>query len=114
MRRLMLALIASFAIATPAMAITVTARVSGGPIPVYSDVGDRTGIVAILEDGVEIPIDRCMSTDQGSYDSYSRPNTFPFNGYQTVFCRIPDLGWVKRSFIVGRGLVNVVPPDHNQ
>ena len=29
----------------------------------------------------------------------------------TQWCRIPGTGWVQRDWIVGRGLVNVTPPD---
>jgi hypothetical protein len=96
----------------PAMALTVTARVSGGPIPIYAGPDDRYDVLGYLEDGAEIPVDECTQVDRES-----RRGGIADTGYllwgsgATQFCHVPELGWVKRSYIVGRGLVNVTPPD---
>ena len=107
MRHLLVALMASLAIATPAMAITVNARVSGGPIAVYNGPGDSTGIVGRLEDGAEILVDYCQTVDRDV--DRRRGDYRPFG--RTEFCRIPDYGWVRRTYIVGQGLIHVTPPD---
>ena len=101
------------ALAAPAMALTVTARVSGGNIPVYAGPDDRFEIVGYLAEGQEIPVDQCTQTDSdsatGSWIGDAGHTLWPANA--TTYCRIPDTGWVARSYIVGRGLINVTPPD---
>jgi len=108
-----LAALASAALATPAFAVTITARVSGGTIPVYSGPDDRFGVVGYVEEGQEIPIDQCTQTDgdsrRGSWIGDAGHTLWPAGA--KTFCRIPDYGWVARNQIVGRGLVNVTPPD---
>lgn len=97
----------------PAHALTVTARVSGGTIPVHTGPGDRFPVIGHIGEGTEIPIDRCTQTDsdsnRGSWIGDAGHTLWPANA--KTFCRIPDYGWVARSQIVGRGLVNVTPPD---
>ncbi|WP_332688830.1 hypothetical protein [Devosia sp.] len=106
------ALFASLLPAAPAMALTITARVSGGNIAIHSGPGDHYAIVGRVADGSEIPIDECTQLD-----SESRRGTLGDAGYALwganarQWCRIPGQGWVDRSWIVGRGLVNVTPPD---
>ncbi len=110
---LALALLASAALAAPAAALTVTARVSGGNIAVHDGPDSRFAVIGHLRDGQEIPIDYCTQTDsdsrRGSWIGDAGHTLWP-NGAAT-WCRIPDYGWVQRSYIVGRGLVNVTPPD---
>lgn len=97
---------------TPALALTITARVSGGNIAIHAGPHDSTAILGRVADGTEIPIDQCTQVD-----SDSRFGSFGDAGYglrgrnATQWCRIPDVGWVRRDEIVGRGLVNVTPPD---
>ena len=111
--RLAIAALAATSLAAPALALTVTARVSGGPIPVHAGPDDRFEIVGYVREGEEIPIDYCTQTDSDS----DRGTWFGGGGHPlwpngaTQWCRIPDYGWVDRSYIVGRGLVNVTPPD---
>lgn len=106
-------ILASLAATLPAQALTVTARVSGGNIAIHAGPGDRYQVIGRIADGTEIPIDRCTQNDGDS----RRGTLFGDAGYTlrganaTQWCRIPDTGWVKRSWIVGRGLVNVTPPD---
>ena len=111
--KLTIATAALLALAGPALAMTVTARVSGGTIPVHSGPDDRFAVVGYVEDGTEIPIDQCTQTDSdsdtGSWIGDAGHTLWP-DGAKT-FCRIPDYGWVARNQIVGRGLVNVTPPD---
>jgi len=104
---------AVLAIATmPAAAMTITARVSGGNVPVHAGPHDRYEIIGRVADGTEIPIDACTQVDKES-----RFGTFGDAGYPlwgrsaTQWCHIPDTGWVMRDYLVGRGLVNVTPPD---
>jgi len=108
-----LAALASAALAGPASALTVTARVSGGNIAVHAGPDNRFEIVGHLREGQEIPVDRRTQTDsdsnRGSWIGDAGHTLWP-NG-ATTWCRIPDYGWVDRSYIVGRGLVNVTPPD---
>lgn len=110
---LALAALASLALAAPAMALTVTARVSGGNIAVHSGPDVRFNIVGYVRDGEEIPIDSCTQVDsdsrRGTWFGDAGHPLWPANA--TQWCRIPDYGWVDRSYIVGRGLVNVTPPD---
>ncbi|KKB07222.1 hypothetical protein [Devosia chinhatensis] len=110
---LALAALASAALLTPAQAMTITARVSGGNIAVHTGPDDRFPIVGRIADGTEIPIDQCTQTDsdsrRGSWIGDAGHTLWP-SGAKT-FCRIPDYGWVARNQIVGRGLVNVTPPD---
>ena len=110
---LALALLASAALAAPAAALTVTARVSGGNIAVHDGPDSRFAVIGQLREGQEIPIDYCTQTDsdsrRGSWIGDAGHTLWP-NGAAT-WCRIPDYGWVQRSYIVGRGLVNVTPPD---
>ena len=111
--RLAIAALAAVALAAPALALTVTARVSGGNIAVHAGPDDRFDIVGYLRDGEEIPVDSCTQVDsdsrRGSWIGDAGHTLWP-NG-ATQWCRIPDYGWVERSYIVGRGLVNVTPPD---
>lgn len=113
MRALILAALVLATAAAPAAALTITARVSGGTIAIHSGPGERYAVIGRLADGTEIPIDRCTQNDSDS--RFGTP--FGDAGYAlrganaTQWCRIPDTGWVKRNWIVGRGLVNVTPPD---
>lgn len=101
------------ALEVPAMAASVTARVSGGNIAVHTGPDDRYPVVGRLANGTEIQVDYCTQTDGDS----RRGTLFGDGGHMLwpsgakTFCRIPDYGWVERSWIVGRGLVNVTPPD---
>ena len=110
---LALAALAALALAAPAHALTVTARVSGGNIAVHDGPDSRFAVIGHLRNGEEIPIDYCTQTDSDS----DRGTWFGDAGHPlwpagaTQWCRIPDYGWVDRSYIVGRGLVNVTPPD---
>lgn len=110
---LALAALATAALLAPAAAMTVTARVSGGNIAVHTGPGDGFAVVGRLADGTEIPIDYCTQTDSdsrtGSWIGDAGHTLWPANA--ATWCRIPDYGWVPRSWIVGRGLVNVTPPD---
>jgi hypothetical protein len=110
---LALAVLAAAALAAPAQALTVTARVSGGPIPVYSGPDDRFAVVGYVRDGEDIPIDSCTQVDsdsrRGTWFGDAGHTLWPANA--ATFCRIPDYGWVERSYLTGKGLVNVTPPD---
>lgn len=102
-----LALVASLLLATPALALTVIARVSGGNIAIRSGPGEHYAIIGRAPNGSEIPIDQCTQRD-----SDSRRSDFDFGGAASrQWCHIPDQGWVDRTSIVGRGLVSVTPPD---
>ncbi|WP_297112815.1 hypothetical protein [uncultured Devosia sp.] len=110
---LALAALASAALAAPASALTVTARVSGGNIAVHEGPDSRFAVIGYLREGQEIPIDYCTQTDgdsdRGSWIGDAGHTLWPSGA--TRWCRIPDYGWVERSYITGRGLVNVTPPD---
>lgn len=110
---LTIAILAGLALCGPAAALTVTARVSGGNIPVYAGPDDRFDVVGYLREGQDIPVDYCTQTDSdsrsGAWIGDAGHTLWPANA--TTYCRIPDLGWVQRSYITGRGLVNVTPPD---
>ena len=113
MRALALAFLVVLAAMLPAQALTVTARVSGGNIAVHEGPGFRHAIVGRLVDGTEIPIDQCTQNDADSRQgSWIGDAGYGLRGAgATQWCRIPGTGWVDRSYIVGRGLVNVTPPD---
>lgn len=108
-----IAVLALLALALPAQAMNVTARVSGGAIAVHTGPDDRFPIVGRIADGTEITIDYCTQTDsdsrRGSWIGDAGHTLWPAGA--KTFCRIPDYGWVARNQIVGRGLVNVTPPD---
>ncbi len=108
-----LAALAAVTLASPALGMTVTARVSGGTIPVHAGPDDRYAVVGYVADGTEIPVDQCTQTDsdsnRGSWIGDAGHTLWPAGA--KTFCRIPDYGWVARNQIVGRGLVNVTPPD---
>ncbi|WEJ59598.1 hypothetical protein [Devosia sp. FJ2-5-3] len=112
---LVTSLVASLALALPTQALTVTARVSGGNIAIHSGPGDGYAIIGRVADGMEIPIDRCTQNDSDSrFGSFFGDAGHALRGRNaTQWCHIPDTGWVLRSYIVGRGLVNVTPPDFN-
>ncbi|HEV7292765.1 MAG TPA: hypothetical protein VGN79_10635 [Devosia sp.] len=111
-RPLALAGLAVLAFAAPAQALTIAARVSGGDIAVRAGPGSGYGVVARIPDGTEIPIDQCTQNDSDSRWGSWGDAGVPLRGANaTQWCRIPDYGWVDRSWIVGRGLVNVTPPD---
>ena len=57
--RLPLALAALLIATAPALALTVTARVSGGNIAIHAAPHGGSAIVGRVADGTEIPIDRC-------------------------------------------------------
>ena len=118
MRALVLASLATatlVALAAPASAITITARVSGGNIAVHAGPDDRFHVVGYVRDGEDIPVDYCTQvdgdSDTGTWFGDAGHPLWP-NG-STQWCRIPDFGWVDRSYLTGRGLVNVTPPDFN-
>ena len=97
---------------TPAMALTITARVSGGNIAIHAGPHDTYAIVGRVPDGTEIPIDECTQVDGDSPYGTLGDAGYPLWGRNaTQWCHIPDTGWVRRNEIVGRGLVNVTPPD---
>lgn len=110
---LALAVIATATLAMPAWALTVTARVSGGSIAIHAGPDDRFQVVGYVREGQEILVDYCTQTDsdsrRGSWFGDAGHTLWPANA--TQWCRIPDQGWVNRSSLVGRGLVNVTPPD---
>ena len=110
---LALAAIAALALATPAQALTITARVTGGNPAVHAGPHDGFHIVGRVHDGEEIPIDYCTQVDRdsdtGSWFGDAGHPLWPAGARQ--WCRIPDFGWVDRSYLTGRGLVNVTPPD---
>lgn len=109
---ILLATLASLAVTAPVLAETVTARVSGGNIAVRTGPGDRFAMVGRIPDGTEIPIDYCTQTDSDSaFGSWGDAGQPLWGAGAEQWCRIPGTGWVKRSYIVGRGLVNVTPPD---
>ncbi|WP_193335139.1 SH3 domain-containing protein [Devosia beringensis] len=97
----------------PAQAMTITARVSGGNIAIHAGPSDRYELVGRVADGTEIPIDQCTQSDSDSRrGSWIGDAGYSLRGSDaTLWCHIPDTGWVMRSNIVGRGLVNVTPPD---
>lgn len=109
------AALAAITLAGPAQAITITARVSGGNIAVHAGPDARFDIVGYVRDGEEIPVDSCTQVDSdsrfGTWFGDAGHTLWP-NG-ATQWCRIPDFGWVDRSYLTGRGLVNVTPPDFN-
>ena len=111
--RFSIAATALVALSAPALALTVTARVSGGNIAVHAGPDDRFEVVGYLREGQDIPIDSCTQVDsdsrRGSWFGDAGHPLWPANA--TQWCRIPETGWVDRSYIVGRGLVNVTPPD---
>ena len=97
---------------TPALALTVTARVSGGNIAIHAGPHDSYPILGRLADGSEIPIHQCTQVDSDSRRGTLGDAGYPLWGNSaTHWCHIPDTGWVPRDWIVGRGLVNVTPPD---
>ncbi|HEV7345894.1 MAG TPA: hypothetical protein VGN60_09730 [Devosia sp.] len=112
MRRFALIALSLGALTLPAHAMTVTARVSGGAT-VHERPGDYARVIGSLADGTEIPVDRCTQNDSDSrFGSWPGDAGVPLRGADaTQWCRIPDTGWVRRNQIVGRGLVNVTPPD---
>lgn len=100
------------ALAAPAAAETVTARVSGGNIAVRTGPGDHFQILGRIADGTEIPVDYCTQTDGDSpYGTLGDAGHPLWGAGAEQWCRIPGHGWVKRSYIVGRGLIHVTPPD---
>jgi hypothetical protein len=112
MRRLALAFLALCLAALPAQALTITARVSGGNIAIHAGPHERYGIVGRIADGTEIPVDQCTQVDSDSrYGDWGDAGYVLGGRSATQWCRIPDTGWVRRDEIVGRGLVNVTPPD---
>lgn len=112
MRTLSFALVLIASSITPAFAMTITAKVTGGNIAVHSGPHDSYGVIARLADGTEVPIDRCTQIDSESrYGSFGDAGHVLLGNTQKQWCRIPDLGWVERSWLTGRGLVNVTPPD---
>jgi hypothetical protein len=113
MRPLVLAALIIAATALPAQAMTITAHVTGGNISVYDGPGEHHAVIGRIADGTEIPVDYCTQVD-----SDSRRGTLFGDAGHTLWganarqwCRIPDYGWVERSWLTGRGLVNVTPPD---
>ncbi len=110
---LALAALAAASFVATAQAMTATARVSGGTASVHTGPDNRFPIIGRLADGTEIQVDYCTQTDsdsnKGSWIGDAGHTLFPA-GAQT-FCRIPDYGWVSRNMLVGKGLVNVTPPD---
>ncbi|MHA6297411.1 SH3 domain-containing protein [Devosia sp. CAU 1758] len=111
--RLAIATLAAIALATPALALTITARVAGGNIAVHAGPDDRFDVVGYVRDGEEIPIDSCTQVDsdsrRGTWFGDAGHTLWPSGA--TQWCRIPDYGWVNRAYLTGRGLVNVTPPD---
>ena len=107
-----LALAALLLATMPAMAMTITARVAGGNIAVHAGPHDSTAVLGRIADGTEIPINECTQVDSDSrYGSFGDAG-YPLSGRNAVqWCHIPETGWVRRDGIVGRGLVNVTPPD---
>jgi len=106
-------ILAMAAFAAPAQALTVTARVSSGTIAVHEGPGLGYRIVGRIADGTEIPIDECTQLDRDSrWGSWIGDAGYPLRGAGArEWCHIPNHGWVERNWIVGRGLVNVTPPD---
>ncbi|MBJ6987461.1 MULTISPECIES: hypothetical protein [unclassified Devosia] len=106
------AVLASATLIAPTFALTITARVSGGNIAVYDQPREGARIVARLMDGQEIPVDECTQNDSDSYwGSFGDAGHRLRGKFARQYCHIPELGWVDRSWIVGKGLVNVTPPD---
>jgi hypothetical protein len=108
------AALAALSLVSPASALTVNARVSGGTIAIHSGPGDRYAVVGHVTDGTEIPIDQCTQVDRDSrLGSVGDSGHLLWGANAGQWCRIPDYGWVDRAYIVGRGLVGVTPPDFN-
>lgn len=106
------AVLAAATFAAPAFAITITARVSGGATTIHAGPGDQYDVVGQIGAGEEIPIDHCTQNDSDSRHGSWGDAGIPLNGANaTQWCHIPDYGWVRRGDIIGRGLVNVTPPD---
>ena len=112
MRTLALIALSLCALTLPAHALTVTARVSGGAT-IHDRPSGHARVIGTLADGTEIPIDQCTQNDSDSrFGSWVGDAGYPLRGANArQWCHIPNTGWVDRSQIVGRGLVNVTPPD---
>ncbi|NGP18228.1 SH3 domain-containing protein [Devosia aurantiaca] len=96
----------------PVLAAPITARVSGGTVAIYSGPSDRYTVIGYVENGTELPIDRCTQVDRESRFGGIADSGHVLSGADAgQWCRIPDYGWVSRNDLVGRGLVNVTPPD---
>lgn len=115
MRRTVPLALAALAVTTlPAAALTITARVSGGTIAIHAGPSDRYAVIGYLAQDTEIPIDQCTQNDSDSrYGGVGDAGHYLRGASASEWCRIPDTGWVDRAYIVGRGLVNVTPPDFN-
>lgn len=112
MRTTLVILAALLSATLPAQAMTVTARVSGGHIPVHAGPHDSYPVLGRIADGTEIPVDECTQVDSDSRFGTMGDAGYPLWGRNaTQWCHIPDTGWVRRDWIVGQGLVNVTPPD---
>jgi hypothetical protein len=112
MRTVLIAALAVCLTALPAQAMTITARVSGGNIAIHTGPHHSYPVVGRLADGTEIPIDECTQVDGDSRRGTLGDAGYPLWGNGAAqWCHIPETGWVERSWIVGRGLVNVTPPD---
>jgi hypothetical protein len=112
MRTVLIAALAVCLTALPAQAMTITARVSGGNIAIHTGPHHSYPVVGRLADGAEIPIDECTQVDSDSRRGTLGDAGYPLWGNgSSQWCHIPETGWVERSWIVGRGLVNVTPPD---
>lgn len=110
--RIILVLAALIGTILPAQAMTITARVAGGAATVHSGPHSSYPVLGRIADGTEIPVDECTGVDSDSPYSTFGDAGYPLGGRNSVqWCRIPDTGWVRRDGIVGRGLVNVTPPD---
>jgi hypothetical protein len=109
---LAIATMLSAAFVNSAQAMVITARVSGGAAPVHAGPDERHPVIGYLEPGAEILVDYCTQVDRESRHGGIGDAGHPLWGSSaTRWCRIPDLGWVERNDIVGRGLSTVTPPD---
>ena len=112
MRIQALILAITFAGIVPAAAMTITARVAGGTIAIHAGPHDSYPVVGRIANGTEIPIDQCTQVDSDARRGAFGDTGYPLSGQNAAqWCRIPETGWVQRDWIVGRGLVNVTPPD---
>ena len=75
---------------TPAMAMTITARVAGGNIAIHAAPHEASAVQGRIADGTEIPIDECTQVDSDSrYGSFGDAG-YPLSGRNALqWCHVP-------------------------